>query len=281
MTVDRQSGLPAVLLLIPAYNEETRIGPTLEHYATRLRELYPGRFDIAVIVNGCRDNTLGVVQRIAARFPTVSFRVIPERIGKGGALIEGLKLATQADIIGYADADAATAPESLVRLATLCREYDAAVGSRRMSGSVIHQTQPSHRQLASKVFHLIVEALFRMGIRDTQCGAKFLRQTAALKVHDQLEIADMAFDVNLLYALKRAGCSIVEAPVDWTDHLGSTVHYFRTSLVMFLSVVRLRIVHSPLRSILRLLRPVEARIYVMLRNPPPRPLSSSNTRTPI
>jgi len=80
----------------------------------------------------------------------------------------------------------------------------------------------------------------------------------------------MAFDVNLLYAVKRAGGTLIEAPVDWTDHLGSTVRYFRTSLVMFLSVVRLRLVYSPFYPLLRPLRPLEAWVYRALRNPPPR-----------
>ena len=262
--------LPSVLVLIPAYNEEGRIGPTLRGYAAYFRDHYPGRLEIVVVVNGCRDRTLDVVQSLAREFSNIRWVVIPERVGKGGALIEGLKLAGQAEIIGYADADAATEPESLLRLAALCQKYDCAVGSRRVAGSAIHQAQPTHRQFASKVFHAIVEALFGMGVKDTQCGAKFLRSETVLKIHDQLLIADMAFDVNLLYAVKRSGGTLIEAPVDWTDHVGSTVRYFRTSLVMFLSVVRLRLYYSPLYSWLRPLRPVESWIYGMLRNPPPR-----------
>jgi glycosyltransferase involved in cell wall biosynthesis len=262
--------LPSVLLLIPAYNEEGRIGPTLRQYAAYFRDHYAGRFDLVVVVNGCRDNTLGVVRQVAAEFTNIRWLEIPERVGKGGALIEGLRLAPQAEVIGYADADAATAPASLLALAARCQDYDCAVGSRRVAGAVIHQLQPSHRQLASKVFHVIVELLFGMGIQDTQCGAKFLRQQMALKIQDHLLIADMAFDVNLLYAVKRAGGGSIEAPVDWTDHLGSTVRYFRTSLVMFLSVIRLRLVYSPFYRLLGPLRPIEAWIYQALRNPPPR-----------
>jgi glycosyltransferase involved in cell wall biosynthesis len=266
--------LPSVLLLIPACNEQTRIGPALRRYAACFQEHYDGEFSIVVVVNGSTDDTLGVVQGVAGEFTGVQWIVIPERVGKGGALMEGLKLASQADVIGYADADGATTPESLLRLAVLCRDHDCVVGSRRVPGSVIHQLQPSHRQFASKVFHLIVETLFRMGIHDTQCGAKFLRREAVLKIHDQLQLADMAFDVNLLYAVKRAGLTLVEAPVDWTDHLGSTVSYFRTSLVMFLSVVRLRLFHSPFYRWLGPLRPLEAWVYRALRNPPPRNIQS-------
>lgn len=269
--------LPSVLLLIPACNEQNRIGPTLRAYAAHFGKHYAGRWEIVVVVNGCRDNTLGVVEEVAREVPNIRWIVIPDRVGKGGALIEGLKLASQAELIGYADADGATEAESLLRLAGMCRQYDCAVGSRRMTGSVIHLSQPSHRQFASKVFHLIVEGLFGMGIRDTQCGAKFLRRDIVLKIHDQLLIADMAFDVNLLYAVRRAGGTLVEVPVDWTDHLGSTVRYFRTSLVMFLSVVRLRLFHSPFYAWLRPFRPAEAWIYRALRNPPPR---SSTTGSP-
>lgn len=262
---------PSVLLLLPAYNEEGRIGPTLRRYAEYFRDHYAGRLEILVVVNGCRDNTLGVVQQMAQEFPSIRHLVIPERVGKGGALIQGLRLAPQAEIIGYADADGATAPESLLRLVERCQDTDCVVGSRRVAGAVIHQTQPSHRQFASKVFHFIVEGLFRMQIQDTQCGAKFLRQEMALRIHGLLQIADMAFDVNLLYAVKRSGGTLVEVPVDWTDHLGSTVRYFRTSLVMFLSVVRLRLFYSPFWRWLRPLRPLEEKIYLALRTPPPLP----------
>ena len=269
--------LPSVLLLIPACNEHGRIRPTLTQYAAYFRDHYAGQWEIVVVINGSTDDTLDIVKDIAREFPHVGWIDIPDRVGKGGALIEGLKLASQAEVIGYADADAATAPESLLRLAALCEEYDCAVGSRRLSSSRIHQSQPSHRQFASKVFHLIVEVFFRMGIHDTQCGAKFLKRETVQKVHDQLLIADMAFDVNLLYAVKRAGGRTIEAPVDWTDHIGSTVRYFRTSLVMFLSVVRLRLFHSPLYRWLRPFSPLEAWVYRKLGNPPPRSSRTSSS----
>ena len=81
-------GYPSFLLLVPAYNEEARIGPTLRHYVECARDHYPGPFQLVVVVNGCVDNTLGVVQQVAAEHPCVSYLVFPDRIGKGGALIE-------------------------------------------------------------------------------------------------------------------------------------------------------------------------------------------------
>ncbi len=83
--------VPSLLLLIPAYNEESRIGPVLREYARHFREHYPGKSQIVVVLNGCRDNTLGVVKQAAAEFPEISLLDIPDPIGKGGALIEGLR----------------------------------------------------------------------------------------------------------------------------------------------------------------------------------------------
>ena len=96
---------PSLLLLIPAYNEEARIEPVLREYARFFKENYSGKFQMVVILNGCKDNTLGVVQRTAKDFFSVSYLDFPEAIGKGGALIEGLKLAPLADLVGYVDAD--------------------------------------------------------------------------------------------------------------------------------------------------------------------------------
>ncbi len=263
---------PRLLLLIPAHNEEKRLEPTLRCFAEYACERYPAKFELLVIVNASTDQTANLVRKVTLDHSFVRHIDIPERIGKGGALIEGLERSTDFDLVGYVDADGATGPDSFFKLVDLCDRVDCVVGSRRVEGSIIHQYQPSHRQFASKVFHFLVQSLFRLNIHDTQCGAKVLKRAAVLKVLPYLHIADMAFDVNLLYALKRAGCSMVEAPVEWTDHIGSKVRYFRTSLVMFLSIVRLRLVYSPFYRWLSPLRPIEGWIYTALRNPPPRQL---------
>ncbi|MGA1238676.1 MAG: hypothetical protein ACO34E_17645, partial [Limisphaerales bacterium] len=117
------------------------------------------------------------------------------------------------------------------------------------------------------------QGLFWMGILDTQCPAKVMRRSAVEAVHDALRIADLAFDVNLLYALRRRGLGVLEVPIEWTDKMGSTVtrSLLRSSMVMFLSVVRLRLVYSPFYRWLGPLRPVERWVYGKLRAPVPRP----------
>src|SRR3989454_3173568 len=239
---------PSLLLLIPAYNEERRIEPVLREFGQYFRDQYPGKFQLVVVLNGCKDNTLGVVKTVAARFPFISALDFPQPIGKGGALIEGLKLAPHADLIGYVDADGASPPRAFHELVKLTDKADCVIGSRWLPGAVLHQAQTRLRRFASRCFHLVVELLFRMHIKDTQCPCKVMRRTAVEKIHSSLRIADLAFDVNLLYSFKHAGFSVLEMPTEWTDKIGSKVtsSLFRSSLTMFLSVVRVRLIYWPL-----------------------------------
>lgn len=262
---------PSLVLLIPAYNEEARIEPVLRGYASYFQEHYAGRARIIVILNGCRDNTLGVVQEVAREFPSISYQNFPGRIGKGGALIEGLKLAPLADVIGYVDADGATPPSAVIQLLSQVQEVDCVIGSRWLPGAVLHRAQTRLRRITSRSFHHIVELFFHMGIKDTQCPCKLMRREAIEKIHSQLRIADLAFDVNLLVSLRRAGYRVREVPIEWTDMVGSKVTnaLFRSSLTMFLSVLRLRLIYSPFYQWLRPLRPLEGWIYRKLRAPQP------------
>lgn len=259
---------PSVLLLIPAYNEEARIEPVLREYAEYYRNNFEGECQLVVVLNGCVDDTIGVVKRVAETNAEVSWLEFPDPIGKGGALIEGLKLAPLADYIGYVDADGATSPKAFHDLIKLRDQADCVIASRWLPGAVLHQQQTSKRQFASRVFHFIVQSLFWLNIKDTQCGAKVMRRQVIEKIHPSLCVADMAFDINLLYAIQRAGFKILEVPTEWTDKMGSKVVLGRTSLTMLLSIIRLRLVHSPFYKPLRpLLRPLETWVYRKLKAP--------------
>jgi glycosyltransferase involved in cell wall biosynthesis len=265
---------PSLLLLIPAYNEERRIEPVLRDYAQFFGKNYSGKFQLVVVLNGCTDNTLGVVHRVAAEFPAVLRALeFKEPIGKGGALIEGLKLASFGDLIGYVDADGATGPPAFLDLARHIGNADCVIGSRWLPDSVLLQQQTRLRRFVSRGFHSIVELLFWLHVKDTQCPCKLMRCEAVEKIHSTLCIADLAFDVNLLVSLKRAGFRIIEVPIEWADKVGSKVTstLFRSSLTMFLSVLRIRLIYSPFYKWLQPLRPLEGWIYKKLRQPRPLP----------
>jgi glycosyltransferase involved in cell wall biosynthesis len=223
-------------------------------------------------LNGCRDNTLGVVQSAAAQFPEIRWLEFKAPIGKGGALIEGLRLWPQADLIGYVDADGATAPPAFLDLIEQCSDVDCAIGSRWIEGAVIELSQSLKRRIYSRLFHMLVELLFGMRIKDTQCGAKVIRRAAMEKIHSNLRIADVAFDINLLFSLKRAGFNVKEVPTTWTDQIGSKMSLNKGALAIILSVFRLRIIYLPwLYNLMRPLRPLEGWIYRKLRSPQPLP----------
>ena len=118
-----------------------------------------------------------------------------------------------------------------------------------------------------------------MNIHDTQCGAKVMKREVVEKIHPFLRIADLAFDINLLVAIKRAGFRIREVPTEWTDQAGSkvTATLFRSSLTMFLSVLRIWLIYSPFYKWLRPLRPLEGWVYKKLRAP--QPLSESQVQS--
>src|SRR5579863_9581873 len=150
---------PSLLLLIPAYNEEERIEPVLIEFAEYFKKNYTGKFQLVVVLNGCRDNTMGVVQGVAAKYPFITALEFAEPIGKGGALIQGLKLAPLADLIGYVDADGASPPQAFHELVKLTDKADCVIGSRWLPGTVLHQKQTKLRRFASRCFHLVVQSL--------------------------------------------------------------------------------------------------------------------------
>jgi hypothetical protein len=106
-----------------------------------------------------------------------------------------------------------------------------------------------------------------------------MRREAMEKVHPNLRIADVAFDINLLYSLKRAGFTIREVPTTWTDKIGSKMALNKGAFAIILSVFRLRIIYIPwLYAMMRPLRPLEAWIYRKLHSPQPLPGPSPEAR---
>jgi dolichol-phosphate mannosyltransferase len=256
-------------LLMPAYNEEERIESTLNDYADFFGKHFDGTLRLMVVLNGCRDATLEVVKSCAAKWNQIEVIEFTAPIGKGGALIEGLKHAPETDIIGYTDADGSTPPSAMLDLLKMSNHADGVIGSRWLPGAILKREQTLTRRFASRVFHRIVHWLFHLGFQDTQCPAKVFRKGPIMEIHKDLMIADLAFDVNLLYLLKRGGFKVNEVPTEWADKLGSKVTQtlFRSSLTMLLSIIRLRLVYSPLRFIMPWLRPLETYLYKKLRAP--------------
>jgi len=256
---------PKTLILIPAYNEEERIGEMLERYLSFFSSITGFQIEFMVILNGCRDRTKNIVQGFQITNPHLKLSEFNDPIGKGGALIEGLKGYKDYDLIGFVDADGSTPPEAFAELLHQIKDFDAVIASRWIEGAKVIHLQTPIRRFASRCFHLIVDTLFLMDIHDTQCGAKVIRTNCVDKIMDELVVADMAFDVNLLYCLHRIKARIKEFPTTWEDKGGSKVRIFMTSTMMLLSIIRLRWIYSPLAFLRPFFMPMETKFYFWIK----------------
>jgi len=241
-------------IIIPAYNEEKRISKTLELYLNYLKG--KKNFEILVVINGCTDNTIGAVSKIARKNKEIKFVDIGKVPSKGAALLEGFKR-VESELIGFVDADLATGPSAFYDLVKNMQDYDCVIASRWIKGAKMEHRQPITRIIAGRTFNLLVNLFFNLRINDTQCGAKLFKKHAIKKILPYIgKTTGWAFDVNLLYALKREKFKIKEIPTEWNEPGGSHVR-LKTIFEMFLAIIRLRLVYSPFRFIVIVLNKVK------------------------
>lgn len=242
---------PKYSLVIPAHNEEARIGPTLTRYA----EVFSDS-EVIVVLNGCTDLTKDVVIGVKRLYQNLRLLEIPDPVGKGGAVRAGI-LVSRASVVGYVDADGSTPAEEMRRLFESLGESDCVIASRWLPASRIAVPQPFRRRIASRCFNAAVKLLFHLPFRDTQCGAKVFRKTALDEVLGEVETSNLAFDVDMLFQLKERGFVVHEEPTHWVDAAGSRVHLAKSSLRMLAALMRLRLRHS----FFRLIVPVFDRMF--------------------
>ena len=233
-------------IVIPAYNEESRIRPTLDAYASYFGARYGKDVEFVVVVNGSRDRTEEIVRAVAGKNPQVKLIVEPRAIGKGGAIMRGFEMAA-GDRVGFVDADSATLPDAFNDLVENIGDAGAIIASRYIPGAKVSPRQPLNRRIASRIFNKLIRILFKLPISDTQCGAKLLRGDAMRAALPHLGLTRWAFDVDLLFQLRRLGYRITEVPTTWSEPGGSKLKIGRTSFEMFMAICRLRMLYSPLR----------------------------------
>lgn len=253
------SGTVNLSIIIPAHNEQERLPPMLESYAAYFANGYKNDVELIVVPNFCEDRTADVARHIGSRYPQIRVLPDPGKVGKGGAVMMGAQSA-QGDLIGFVDADGATPPEAFDDLVSKISLDGCVIASRWMKDSVVEPKQPLSRQVASRCFNFLVRMLFGLRLHDTQCGAKVFRREVMQPVLRNLGVTNWAFDVDMLFQAKRAGASIREVPTVWRDQSGSKLRVGRAGLNMFVALIRLRMVYSPLRSLVTPLAKVVAKI---------------------
>lgn len=237
---------PHLSVVVPAYNEEQRIAPTL----ARLREYFDAQaysVEFVVVSDGSRDDTAAVARRAlrGADGEVIAYR--PNR-GKGFAVRTGV-VASRGDHVLFTDADLSTPIEELERaFGLMARGYDVVIGSRA-TGEGVTVKQPLYRRLAARLFNLVRDALLGdNGVVDTQCGFKLFRGEAGRDIFRRQRVDRFMFDSETLYLARRLGYRYVEMPVRWADVPGSKVRIVRGALELLPELLTIRLRHGHLRT---------------------------------
>jgi glycosyltransferase involved in cell wall biosynthesis len=223
-------------IVIPAHNEEHRIDRTLHAYRAGCPD---PRTRFVVALDRCTDRTAEIVRSHAGHDDRVRLLEYP-KLGKGGVIAESFRR-SDADLVGFVDADGATPPAELRRLADVAATHhaDGAIASRHHPAAVLPAARSLSRRVTSAGFAFGVRRLLRLPYRDTQCGAKVLRGDVARRVLDRVTASDLLFDVDLLVSARDLGHRIVEVPTVWIDQEGSRVDPVADTRRMGASLLRL------------------------------------------
>jgi glycosyltransferase involved in cell wall biosynthesis len=257
-----------ISIVIPAHNEEKRIGKTLETYgkffSDKKKEKEIKDFEIIVVINNTQDKTEETVKEFSKKYKEIRYLNFKTG-GKGFAIIEGFKdaLKRNNELIGFVDADMATPPEAFYDMIKNIKNYDGIITDRWDKKSKIIPRQSLFRRFISRGYNIIVRTLFLMPFRDTQCGAKVFRRKILEGNIYKIISSQWNFDVALLFCLKKeANARIKSTPTLWHDEKGSKVNLKKTPIMMFISLVRLRLLHSPFKFIVRAYRKLPEKLKI-------------------
>jgi glycosyltransferase involved in cell wall biosynthesis len=211
-------------LIVPAFNEELRLLPTLERLHAHL-SARRASYEILVVDDGSTDGTCAVVEAARAKIPhLVLVRQSPNR-GKGAAVRRGM-LAARGRVRVMCDADGSMPPEQLPRLlAPIARNVaQISIGSRYAPGAKAGVKQPLYRVLWSRLCNKVVRRWLVPRVLDTQCGFKAFTVEAAENLFGSATIDGWAFDLEILAVARRRGFAIEEVGVEWQDDGRSRVN---------------------------------------------------------
>lgn len=229
----------SVSVVIPAFNEERRIGATLDRVVAYL-EASAADFEVVVVDDGSGDRTSAVVSEHAARDARVRLVALGANRGKGEAVKRGV-LAARGEWVFFSDADLSTPIEEAEKLLAKALEgFPVAIGSRTIRGASVEVHQPWYRELMGKTFNAFVRVVVLGGFVDTQCGFKCFRGDAARAIFERTRIERFAFDVEALVVARCLGLAVAEVPIRWANEPHSRVAIFRDSTRMFLDLFRIR-----------------------------------------
>ncbi len=210
-----------VSVVVPAYNEARRILPSLERVFHHLDQ-YHRDHELIVVDDGSTDDTVAAVRQHFGHRPELQVVSYGSNRGKGYAVRTGA-LQARGDVVLFSDADLSTPIDEMEKMLPLIEAYDLVIGTRAHKDSEIRRHQPWYREMAGKLFNVMVRLVVGLRFRDTQCGFKLFRRDSMTTVLRRLQVDRFAFDVELIACAQAAGLKVAEVPVVWIDVPASTV----------------------------------------------------------
>jgi dolichyl-phosphate beta-glucosyltransferase len=221
--------IPAISIVIPAFEEEERLGESLRRILAFI-ETEKLSAELIIVDDGSRDQTAATGEAVCAEFPDVRTKVIryEKNRGKGFAVKTGLE-AAGGEIAIFSDADLSTPIEELYKLVKPIEtgEYDVTFGSRALDRSLIGTHQPWRREQGGKVMNLIIRTMSGLKFFDTQCGFKAFNMKKFRPLLEVMTVDRFGFDVEFLFVAEYHKLRLKEIPVRWNNVEGSKVSVFR------------------------------------------------------
>jgi glycosyltransferase involved in cell wall biosynthesis len=232
------SSAPELSIVVPSYNEETRLPRSLEKIRAYVAKNHPDA-EVIVVDDGSKDGTAQVVEEWRRDWPAL--RLVPngENRGKGYSVRHGM-LDARGRVALFTDADLSAPIEEADKLLDALRNADVAFGSRAMDRALIFVHQSRFREVAGIIFNRCVRLFTGLSFEDTQCGFKAFRMDRSRIIFEQQRVERFGFDPEILFLAKRHGLRTVEVPVRWAHDPATKVHVFHDSLHMFWDLVVIR-----------------------------------------
>lgn len=216
--------MASLSIVIPAYNEQARLGPTLEIVVQFLRAKNFAFAELIVVDDGSRDATAALVEGFAREHTQVRLLRNPGNRGKGYTVRHGM-LQAKGEWILYTDADLSAPIAEFDKLFDAALEAGArvAIGSRALDRSLVGVHQSAFRELSGRAFNLLMRLITGLPFLDTQCGFKLFESSAAREIFERQTLDGFSFDVEDLVIAKALGIKSIEVPVVWNNVEGTKV----------------------------------------------------------
>ena len=228
---------PVLDVVVPVYNEQTDLGPSVERLHAYLSRRFPYPFRITIADNASTDDTPRVAERLVQRLDHVTYRRLEQK-GRGRALA-ATWLASDAQVLAYMDVDLSTDLDALLPLVAplISGHSHLAIGSRLARGARV--VRGPKREAISRCYNLILKGTLAARFSDAQCGFKAIRADVARELVPLVQDTGWFFDTELLVLAERSGLRVHEVPVDWVDDPDSRVDIVATATADLKGVARL------------------------------------------